>query len=151
MPPPFAPSLSFPAPLAPSSSTYYKILLLIIYPHSLFSTSTHSSNQSHPHKIHPHLSISVIACSKFQHDLVSYRPILNHNAFILSSIYASGLFSWINTAYNEKSPCTFNFQAKLVHSQGLVIGDGFYNSVSFLQHTITKITLEITSRFRKTP
>lgn len=48
---------------------------------------------------------------------------------ILDSVYASGSFSRVNPAYDEKVPRTFDFQARLAHSQGSVTGNEFYEAI----------------------
>lgn len=56
-------------------------------------------------------------------------PTYDDGVIILDSVYASGSFSRANPAYDEKAPRIFDFQAKLAHSQGSVIGDEFYAAI----------------------
>jgi len=56
-------------------------------------------------------------------------PHYDNGMIILDSVYASGSFSRVNGAYNERLPRTFDFQAKLAHSQGSVTGDEFYEAL----------------------
>ncbi|KIJ63457.1 polyketide synthetase [Hydnomerulius pinastri MD-312] len=53
----------------------------------------------------------------------------NNGDIILDSVYASGSFSRVNPAYNEKTPRTFDLESKLAHSRGSVTGDDFYDAI----------------------
>ena len=48
---------------------------------------------------------------------------------ILDTVYASGQFSRVNSAYDESAPRMFDFEAKLAFSRGYVTGDEFYNAI----------------------
>ncbi|KAG9317960.1 hypothetical protein JVU11DRAFT_12 [Chiua virens] len=56
-------------------------------------------------------------------------PQFDNGAIVLDSVYASGTFSRVNPAYDEKVPRTFDVQAKLALSQGSVTGDEFYEAI----------------------
>ncbi|KAI9455958.1 hypothetical protein HD554DRAFT_2317618 [Boletus coccyginus] len=56
-------------------------------------------------------------------------PRYDNGTIILDSVYASGSFSRVNPAYDEGISRTFDFQAKLAHSQGSVTGDEFYAAI----------------------
>lgn len=56
-------------------------------------------------------------------------PNYDNGVIILDSIYASGSFSRVNPAYDEKAPRNFDFKAKLTHSHGFVTGDEFYAAI----------------------
>lgn len=56
-------------------------------------------------------------------------PVFDNGAIVLDSVYASGSFSRINPAYDQKAPRTFDFQAKLAHSRGSVTGNEFYDII----------------------
>jgi len=56
-------------------------------------------------------------------------PQYDNGTIILDSVYASGSFSRVNPAYDENVSRTFDFRAKLAHSQGSVTGDEFYEAI----------------------
>ena len=56
-------------------------------------------------------------------------PNYDNGEIILDSVYASGSFSRVNPAYDEKAPRTFDFQTRLAQSQGSVTGDEFYEAI----------------------
>ena len=53
----------------------------------------------------------------------------DNGEIILDSVHASGSFSRVNPAYDEKAPRTFDIRARLTHSQGSVNGDEFYEAI----------------------
>ncbi|KAI9458237.1 putative nonribosomal peptide synthetase, partial [Boletus coccyginus] len=56
-------------------------------------------------------------------------PHYDNGTIILDSVHASGFFSRVNPAYNERIPRTFDFLDKLSHSQGSITGDEFYEAI----------------------
>ncbi|KAH7905697.1 thiolase-like protein, partial [Hygrophoropsis aurantiaca] len=53
----------------------------------------------------------------------------NNGDIILDSIYASGSFSRVNPAFDEKNPRMFDVESKLSRSRGSVTGDEFYDAI----------------------